>query len=126
MRHHKSGRIFGREAGQRDALMKSLASSLILRGKIQTTEEKAKSLRPYVEKLITKAKRVNDPNNIENPKNIGGRRLLISKLGSESMSKKLIEVLGPKYIERKGGYTRIIKLPRRISDGAKRAQIEFV
>lgn len=116
MRHKKSGRIFGREVGQRTALIQSLALSLIVRGKIKTTEAKAKELRPFIEKLITRSKTAT----------VANRRLIGSRLNSEAGAKKLVEVIGPKYKERNGGYTRIIKLPTRAGDAARMAQIELI
>ena len=118
MRHGNVNRKFGRETGQREALMRSLTRELILREKIQTTVAKAKEVRPAVEKLITRAK---------NP-TLANRRLLISALGSDDHSPviKLIDVLGPKFKERSGGYTRITKLGQRASDAAPQAVIEFV
>ena len=119
MRHHNKNKKFGRERNQRRALMRSLAISLILKEKIETTEAKAKAIRPYVEKLITTAKK----------KNLATRRLLNSKLGSGGniAVSKMIDELAPKYIDRPGGYLRIIKTGERISsDGAKMAVIEFV
>jgi len=116
MRHHNKNKKFGRDKNQRKALMRSLATSLIRDSRITTTETKAKSLRPYVEKLVTQAKKAN----------LSDRRLLISKINSEAASKKLIENLAVKYEGRNGGYTRIIKLQPRLSDGAKMALIEFV
>jgi large subunit ribosomal protein L17 len=95
--------------------MKSLALALITKERITTTEAKAKELRPYVEKLITKGK-AND---------LASRRLIASKVSIEA-SKKVVDVLAPKYKAREGGYTRIMKLPARISDGSKMAIIEFV
>ena len=115
MRHLKKNRKFGRVKRQRKALLKHLAYSFILNEKIKTTEAKAKSLRPLVEKFITKSK-----NN-----NLSNRRYLASHLSSMAV-KKLFDVMGEKYKDRKGGYTRIIKLPPRSSDGAKMALIEFV
>lgn len=97
--------------------MNSLALNLIVRGKIKTTEEKAKELRPFIEKIITLAKK----------NNLANRRIVISKLSNRSPeTKKLFEVIAPKYVERRGGYTRIMKLGARKSDGAKMAYIEFV
>jgi large subunit ribosomal protein L17 len=116
MRHHNANRKFGREKDQRNALMKSLALSLVEREKIKTTEAKAKELRPYVEKMITKGK----------IGTIASRRLLTSRLGSESGAKKICDTLSPNYTERAGGYLRITKLPSRANDAAKMAQIEFV
>ena len=116
MRHHSKIKKFGREKDQRNALMKSLALSLVEREKIQTTTSKAKALRPFVEKMITKGK---------NP-TLASRRLLVSGLGSESGAKKICDVLAPKYKTRPGGYTRITKLPSRTKDAADMAQIEFV
>lgn len=115
MRHQKKGRKFGRERKVRRALMKSLAVNLIRWEKIKTTEPKAKELRPFIEKFITKAKE----------DTLANRRLAISRIGEKS-AKKLFEEIGPKYKDRKGGYTRIVKLPPRQGDAAKVAIIEFV
>jgi len=117
MRHGNNKRKFGRVRKVRKALINSLALNLIVRGKIKTTEAKAKELRPFVEKLITQAK--------------GGtsatRRLIISKLsGRRPEVKKIFDVIAPKYKDRQGGYTRVLKLGARKSDGAKMAIIEFV
>lgn len=115
MRHLKKGRKFGRKRDQRRALMRSLARNFIEKEKIRTTEAKAKELRPFIEKFITRAK-------IDNLTN---RRLLISRIG-EKPTNKIFKQIAPKYKERKGGYTRIIKLPPRKSDASKMAIIEFV
>lgn len=116
MRHHDKNRKFGRERGQRRALLKSLASALIEKKKITTTEAKAKTLRPFVEKLVTKSRE----------KSLAARRLRESRLSSKKAADELVRTLGPKYEKRNGGYTRIVKLPRRRSDGARMAVIEFV
>lgn len=115
MNHGKKNRKFGREQKGRNALMKSLAFALIIEGKIQTTEAKAKSLRPYVEKMIT----------LGRTNSLATRRLLVSRVGSIG-AKKMITDVSPKYIDRRGGYTRITKLPRRLSDGASQAIIELL
>ncbi len=97
--------------------MKTLALNLIVRGKIKTTEPKAKELRPFIEKLVTRAKKGDAAN----------RRIVISSLANRKPEvKKLFEVIAPKYAERVGGYTRVLKLGARKSDGAKMAIIEFV
>ncbi len=119
MKHHKSTRKFGLETNERRALLRSLALALIDHEHIETTEAKAKELRPFIEPLITKAKQ----------NSVSTRRYLVSKLGSGaqvSAVKKLIEHIAPKYKERAGGYTRVIKTAIRISDGGKMAVIEFV
>ncbi|MFA5936637.1 MAG: 50S ribosomal protein L17 [Candidatus Paceibacterota bacterium] len=117
MRHHNTKRKFGRDKNQRKALVSSLALNLIVRGKIKTTEPKAKELRPFIEKLITKAKKGD----------MATRRVIISKLSNRSKEvKKLFEIIAPKYIDKKGGYTRILKLGARKSDGSKMAIIEFI
>jgi len=117
MRHHNTTRKFGRNKNQKKALLNSLALNLIVREKIKTTEPKAKELRPFIEKLVTKAKK----------DNVETRRIVISKLSNRSKEvKKLFEVIAPKYIKKKGGYTRVLKLGVRKSDGAKMALIEFV
>ncbi|MEI7765020.1 MAG: 50S ribosomal protein L17 [bacterium] len=117
MRHHNTKRKFGREKNQRNALINSLALNLIVREKIKTTEPKAKELRPFIEKIITRAKK-ND---------LASRRLVISKLSNRSKEvKKVFDKIAPKYQDISGGYTRIIKLGARKSDGAKMAIIEFI
>ena len=117
MRHHNTKRKFGRVKKQKNALMNSLALNLIVREKIKTTEPKAKELRPFIEKLVTRAKKGD----------VATRRLIISKLANRSREvKKLFEVIAPKYSGKSGGYTRIVKLGARKSDGAKMAIIEFV
>jgi len=117
MRHHNTTRKFGRNKNQRQFLLSSLALNLIVRGKIKTTLPKAKELRPFIEKLVTKAKRGD----------MGTRKVVVAKLSNRrSEVKKLFEVIAPKYIAKNGGYTRILKLGVRKSDGASMAQIEFV
>ncbi len=117
MRHHSNVRKFGRSKSQREALLKGLVLSLIAHGRIETTEAKAKEVRPLVEKMITKA----------NVGTLASRRLVISRLYNlTSEAGKLIDTIAPKYKERAGGYTRITKLPRRAGDASKMAIIEFV
>ena len=102
---------------KRKLFLASLALNLIVREKIKTTEPKAKELRPFIEKLVTSAKKGD----------LATRRVVISKLSNRSHEvKKLFEVLAPKYKDVKGGYTRVLKLGARKSDGAKMAIIEFV
>lgn len=115
MNNKKKGRTLHRTAGQKKALMKSLASALILHGRIQTTEAKAKELSPYIEKKITRAKK----------ENLNSRRIL-AKLFTKNIVKKLMDEVAPNYKERNGGYTRVIKMGPRKSDGAKMAIIELV
>lgn len=114
MRHQKKGRKFGRERNQRQALLRSLAANLILKEKITTTFAKAKEVRPFVEKLITKSKK----------QNLTSIRYLSGYLPINAR-KKIME-LGERYKERPGGYTKIIKLGQRKSDSAKMAIIKFV
>jgi len=116
MRHHSNVRKFGREKNQRRALMRSLARNLVRDGRIKTTTAKAKEVRPYVEKLVTKAK----------VGTVAARRLVDSRLMGTIETKKLFDVIAPKYKDRNGGYTRIVKLPNRDLDGAPMALIEFV
>ncbi len=116
MKHHDRNRKLGRNSNQRKALLKSLSCSLIRDGKIKTTEAKAKELRSFVEKLVTKAQ--ND--------NQSSYRFIYSRIGNKTQTNNLIKEIAPKYKDRNGGYTRIIKLPIRKSDASKMAQIEFV
>lgn len=117
MRHGNNKRKFGREKSERNALMKSMALNLIVREKIKTTLPKAKELRPFIEKLVTHAKKGD----------VATKRLVMSKLTNRRPeTKKLFEVIAPRYTDRKGGYTRVIKLGVRKSDAAEMATIEFV
>ncbi|MFA7142096.1 MAG: 50S ribosomal protein L17 [Candidatus Paceibacterota bacterium] len=115
MKKLRKGRKLKREIGQRKALLNTLASSLILHGKITTTHAKAKELSPFVEKKITRAKKGD----------LTAKRML-SKNFSPNIVKKLVDDIAPKYKERQGGYTRVVKLMPRKSDGAKMAIIELV
>lgn len=116
MRHHSAVKKFGRKRKGRVALLRTLAHSLFREGTIMTTEAKAKALRPYAEKLITHA-RVNTP---------ASRRLVLSRMGSAASLKTLFGTVAPQFLERKGGYTRVVKAGFRKSDGAKMAVIELV
>jgi len=101
MKHHKAGRTLGRKKGQRTALLRSLARSLVMHEKITTTTARAKELRPFVEQLITGAKKAD----------VASRRLLASRLGgAPDAVKKLHDTLAPRYAARIGGYTRIVKM----------------
>lgn len=116
MKHGNSIRVFGRVRRQRTALMRGLAVSLIERGKIKTTTAKAKELRPFVERLVTQAK----------SESVTSKRLIASRLGEpkNEILKKLSEI-AVKNKERKGGYTRVIKMGRTTA-GRDEAVIEFV
>ncbi len=117
MRHHDKIRKFGRERKVRRGLMRSLAHNLILNEKIITTEAKAKSLRPYVEKLVTNARE----------DTVANRRLVSSRLGNDKeATKKLFDDIAPRYKDRNGGYTRIVRVGVRAGDGAVKAYIGFV
>ena len=116
MRHKKKGKILGRKAEHRNMMLRNLASSIVIYEKVKTTEAKAKAVKPVVERAITVAKKGD----------LHARRRLISLLPEENASKKLMEVLGERYQDRPGGYTRIVKLGYRQGDGAKMVQIELV
>lgn len=116
MRHGISQRKLSRKSGHRKALFRNMAAALIKHEQIQTTVPKAKELRPYVEKLITLAKRGG----------LSNRRLAQSRLLDETQLKKLFSVLAERYSDREGGYTRIIKAGYRGSDAAPMAIIELV
>ena len=118
MRHMNSGRRLNRTVAHRKALFANLACALIKHEQITTTLPKAKELRPVVEKLVTAAKR--------NKGSLHTRRLLLSQIKDEAMVKKLFDVLGPRYAQRPGGYTRVLKAGVRYGDAAPVAVIEFV
>ena len=115
MKKRKKGRKLNRERDQRKALLKSISRSLLLHKKIKTTQAKAKEVSGFTEKLITKAKKGD----------LASRRFLL-KFFSKDIVKTMIDEIAPQYKDRKGGYTRIIKLGPRKSDGAKMAIIELV
>lgn len=116
MRHHNTNRKFGRKRDQRNALLRSLALSLVTHGKIKTTQARAKEVRPFIEKLITRGK-----NN-----NLFARRLVARRIGNKEAGKKIVNEIAPANEKRNGGYTRIIKLPQRRGDASPMAVIEFV
>src|SRR5213078_2983040 len=116
MRHRKAGRQLRRTSEQKLALMRNLATSLIENGAIETTEAKAKELRPFVEKLITKAK----------TGTLHARRLAVRHIHKRAAADKLFQEIGPKYATRNGGYTRILKTGHRKGDGADMARIELI
>ena len=121
MRHRHGYRKLGRDSEHRIALLRNLACDLIENGKIETTVAKAKELRRYIEKIITRAKNSDDLNT---------HRYVYSKLGSneraKAATKKVIEIIAPKFANRNGGYTRIIKTRMRKGDSAPMAIIELV
>jgi len=116
MRHGISGRKLSRKSQHRTALFRNMAAALIKHEQILTTTAKAKELRPYVEKLITLAKKGG----------LSNRRLAHSRLLDDAQLKKLFDVLAERYADRNGGYTRIIKAGYRESDAAAVAYIELV
>jgi large subunit ribosomal protein L17 len=116
MRHGMGKRKLGRKSGHRTALLRNMAAALIKHEQIKTTVPKAKELRPYVEKLITLAKRGG----------LSNRRLAHSRLLDEAQEKKLFDVLAERYAGREGGYTRVVKAGFRASDSAPVAIIELV
>jgi len=116
MRHQKAGRKLGRNPAQRKALLRQLAISMILHERITTTEAKAKTIRPVVEKLITIARQDSHAH----------RKLIMSKIDNKLATAKLFEVIAPRYESTPGGYTRISKLEPRKGDAAPMALIEFV
>jgi large subunit ribosomal protein L17 len=116
MRHGFRGRRFGRRVEHRKSLFVNLCQALITHEQIVTTLPKAKDLRPIVEKLITLAKRGD----------LHARRNAISQIRDDAVVKRLFEVLGPRYKDRNGGYTRVLKAGFRYGDNAPMAVIEFV
>jgi large subunit ribosomal protein L17 len=116
MRHKVAHRKLGRTASHRTAMLRNMAASLIKHEQIITTLPKAKELRPYVEKLITLAKHGG----------LSNRRLAMSRLMDETQLAKLFDTLAPRYADRAGGYTRVLKAGFRASDQAPMAVIEFV
>ena len=116
MRHRVGGRKLGRTSSHRQAMFRNMAAALIKHEQITTTLPKAKELRPYLEKLITLAKRGG----------LSNRRLAHSRLLDDKQLQKLFDVLAPRYADRSGGYTRVLRAGIRASDAASMAIIELV
>ncbi len=117
MRHQKQGRKFGRKADPRRAFLRSMVTGFVLsKGKVQVTISRAKEIRPIVEKLITLSK----------DNTLASRRKLLSYLYDEKAVNRLLTEWGPKYLERQGGYTRIIKVGKRVGDDAEEVILELV
>jgi large subunit ribosomal protein L17 len=116
MQHRRLGRRFSRDPGHRQAMFSNMAASLIRHEQIVTTLAKAKDLKRVMDKYITLAKRGD----------LNSRRLAASRMRDEAMVKKLFDVLGPRYKDRTGGYTRVLKAGYRYGDSAPVAVIELV
>ena len=116
MRHHVGGRKLQRTSAHRAALFRNQAAALVKHEQIITTLAKAKELRPYVEKLVTLAKKGG----------LSNRRLAHARMMDDTQLVKLFDVIGPRYAGRNGGYTRVVKAGIRASDAASMAVIEFV
>lgn len=116
MRHLKSGRKLSRRKEHRSAMLANLASSLIKHGRVHTTDAKAKEIRPFVEKMVTFARRGD----------LHARRIVNSRLRDPLAVKKLFDEIGPQYKNRPGGYTQIIKLGFRLGDNSPISLIQFI
>lgn len=116
MRHRKNISKLSRTSAVRKAMLENMAVSVILYEKVITTQAKAKAVKPFVERLITRSK----------VKSVHNKQLLSAVLPDKKAVQKLLDVIGPRYKERKGGYCRIIKIAPRAGDGALLAQIELV
>jgi len=116
MRHGNKGRKLGRTSQHREAMLRNMATSLFQHERISTTTAKAKELRPYAEKLITLAKRGD----------LHARRLAGRQIANHDVLFKLFDSIGPRFAERQGGYTRVLKVGSRDGDGAEMAMIELV
>ena len=116
MRHHRAGKKLGRDASHRKALYANLAGSLIEHGRIKTTEAKAKAVRPFAEQMITLGKRGD----------LHARRLALAELRSQDVVHVLFAEVAPRFADRPGGYTRIVKLGPRQGDAAQMVFLELV
>ena len=116
MRHHRAGKKLGRDSAHRKALYANLAGSLIEHGRIKTTEAKAKAVKPFAEQMITLGKRGD----------LHARRQALSHLRSQEIVHRLFADVGPRFAERPGGYSRIVKLGPRQGDAADMVYLELV
>ena len=118
MRHRRKGRKLGRDSSHRKALYSNMCGALFEHGRIRTTEAKAKELRPIAEKLITLAR--------PDPGNVAAQRQAVAFLRSKDVVHNLFHTVGPRFTERPGGYTRIVKIGPRLGDAAPMVYIELV
>ena len=116
MRHARAGKKLGRTSAHRKALYSNLAGALITHGRIQTTEAKAKAVKPFAEKMISLGKRGD----------LHARRKALAELRSQDVVHNLFAEVAPRFAERPGGYTRVLKTGHRLGDGAEMALIELV
>ena len=116
MRHHRAGKKLGRDSAHRRALYANLAGSLIEHGRIKTTEAKAKAVKPFAEQMITLGKRGD----------LAARRQAIAELRSQDVVHQLFAEVAPRFADRPGGYTRIVKLGPRQGDAAEMVYLELV
>ncbi|HXV58158.1 MAG TPA: 50S ribosomal protein L17 [Gaiellaceae bacterium] len=116
MRHRRAGRKLGRDSAHRKALYANLAGALIEHGRIRTTEAKAKEVRPIVEQMITLGKRGD----------VAAQRQAVAFLRSKSVAHKLFAEVAPRFADRPGGYTRVVKIGPRQGDAAQMAYLELV
>ena len=116
MRHHRAGKKLGRDSAHRRALYANLTASLIEHGRIRTTETKAKAVRPIAEKIVT----------LGREGTIHARRQVLAYIRSQEVTHKLFSEVAPRFNDRPGGYTRIVKLGPRQGDSAPMAYLEFV
>ena len=116
MRHRRAGKKLGRDSAHRKALYSSLAGALIEHGRIKTTVAKAKAVKPFAEQMITLGKRGD----------LHARRLALAELRSQDVVHQLFADVAPRFAERPGGYTRIVKLGPRLGDAAEMVYLEFV
>jgi large subunit ribosomal protein L17 len=116
MRHHRAGKKLGRDSAHRKALYANLAGALIEHGRIKTTESKAKAVKPFAEQMITLGRRGD----------LAARRQALAELRSQEVVHKLFADVGPRFAERPGGYSRIVKLGPRQGDSAEMVYLELV
>jgi large subunit ribosomal protein L17 len=116
MRHRRAGKKLGRDSAHRKALYSNLAGALIEHGRIKTTEAKAKAVKPFAEQMITLGKRGD----------LHARRLALAELRSQDVVHQLFAEVGPRFADRPGGYTRIVKLGPRLGDAADMVYLELV
>jgi large subunit ribosomal protein L17 len=116
VRHHQSGKKLGRDSAHRKALYANLAGALIEHGRIKTTVTKAKAVKPLAEQMITLGRRGD----------LAARRQAVAELRSQDVVKKLFDEISPRFADRPGGYTRIVKIGQRQGDAAEMAYLELV